>query len=62
MNVTLLKKRRLDCVYAVLFWLHHAVWMCCSAAEEYHFSVEVRLAQHQHQHLLLESHEHKNLC
>ncbi|XP_016107418.1 matrix metalloproteinase-16-like isoform X2 [Sinocyclocheilus grahami] len=50
MNGTLLKKRRLDCVYAVLLWLHNAVWMCCSAAEDHRFSVEVWLQRYGYLH------------
>ncbi|XP_059358295.1 matrix metalloproteinase-16 isoform X1 [Carassius carassius] len=50
MNGTLLKKRRLDCVYALLLWLHHAVWMCCSAAEDHHFSVEAWLQRYGYLH------------
>ncbi|KTF73370.1 hypothetical protein cypCar_00034195 [Cyprinus carpio] len=50
MNSTLLKKRRLDCVYAVLLWLHHALWMCCSAAEDHHFSVEAWLQRYGYLH------------
>ncbi|XP_058617302.1 matrix metalloproteinase-16 isoform X2 [Onychostoma macrolepis] len=50
MNGTLLKKRRLDCVYALLLWLHHAVWMCCSSAEDHHFSVEVWLQRYGYLH------------
>uniref|UniRef100_A0A8C1Y622 Matrix metallopeptidase 16b (membrane-inserted) n=1 Tax=Cyprinus carpio TaxID=7962 RepID=A0A8C1Y622_CYPCA len=50
MNGTLLKKPRLDCVYAVLLWLHHAVWICCSAAEDHRFSVEVWLQRYGYLH------------
>ncbi|XP_700781.6 matrix metalloproteinase-16 isoform X2 [Danio rerio] len=50
MNVTLLKRRRLDCVYALLFWLHNAMWMCRSAAEEHQFSVEVWLQKYGYLH------------
>ncbi|XP_016089636.1 matrix metalloproteinase-16-like isoform X2 [Sinocyclocheilus grahami] len=50
MNGTLLKKRRLDCVYAVLLWLHHAVWLCCSAAEDHHFSIESWLQRYGYLH------------
>ncbi|XP_016333668.1 matrix metalloproteinase-16-like isoform X2 [Sinocyclocheilus anshuiensis] len=50
MNGTLLKKRRLDCVYAVLLWLHHAVWMYCSAAEDHHFSIEAWLQRYGYLH------------
>ncbi|XP_052404529.1 matrix metalloproteinase-16 isoform X1 [Carassius gibelio] len=50
MNGTLLKRRRLDCVYALLLWLHHAVWMCCSAAEEHHFSAEAWLQRYGYLH------------
>uniref|UniRef100_A0A8C1UVL2 Matrix metallopeptidase 16b (membrane-inserted) n=1 Tax=Cyprinus carpio TaxID=7962 RepID=A0A8C1UVL2_CYPCA len=50
MNSTLLKKRRLDCVYAVLLWLHHALWMCCSAAEDHNFSVEAWLQRYGYLH------------
>ncbi|XP_043075823.1 matrix metalloproteinase-16-like isoform X1 [Puntigrus tetrazona] len=50
MNGTLLKKRRLDCAYAVLLWLHHAVWMCCSAAEDHRFSVEAWLQRYGYIH------------
>ncbi|XP_016417535.1 matrix metalloproteinase-16 [Sinocyclocheilus rhinocerous] len=50
MNGTLLKKRRLDCVYAVLLWLHNAVWICSSASEDHRFSVEVWLQRYGYLH------------
>ncbi|KAI7810101.1 matrix metalloproteinase-16 isoform X1 [Triplophysa rosa] len=50
MNIRFLNKRRLDCTCAVLLWLHTAMWMWCSAAEEHHFSVEAWLQKYGYLH------------